>query len=564
MFRLAAVCAVVLCFIHPFRAHSQVPPTLPLPQLPPKLPEQPRRELPPPLEIPPTPPPTPRQPERPPAPAIRVFIQTIQLVGNTKFTEEQLAEVTNRYTNRALSMADMEALRQELTLYYVNRGYLTSGAVIPDQKITFYVLRVDIIEGQLSEIDVRGTQWLWSGYVRNRLLPDTEPPLNVTALEDRLKLLQRDRQIAKLNAELAPGEVRGQSILNVQVKEARLIHGRLDFNNFQSPTVGAEQGLVTLEDQNLTGLGDSLSVQYGRSEGVNPILNIRYALPITARDTTVSGYYRRFTLLVTEAPFDVLQIENKAEIIGGSVRHPLYRTLSDEVALSFIADYETNKSFILGEPFELIAGATNGVFRIAALRFAQEWVHRTTREVLSVFSRFSVGIGALGTTPSSANPQSADARFFSWLGEAQWVRQLELWRMQVLVKTTMQLSNDHLFPLEQFAVGGRYSVRGYREFTFVRDNGVLATVELRVPILTIKGLDRLHVAPFVDVGRAWNTTVPTGEPDTLASVGAGLIGTIIEGIHFEVYWGQQLNHLRLGDDDLQDHGVHFQVVVQAF
>jgi hemolysin activation/secretion protein len=297
---------------------------------------------------------------------------------------------------------------------------------------------------------------------------------------------------------------------------------------------------------------------------MNPILTLRYAIPVTARDTTVTGYYRRFDLTVIQAPFDVLDIENKAEIIGGSIRHPIYRTLSDEVALSVIADYETNKSFILGQPFELTAGATNGVFHIAALRTAQEWVHRTTREVLSVFSRFSVGIGALGATPSNNNPHSADARFVSWLGEAQWVRQVEFLRMQVLAKTTAQVSSDHLFPLEQFAVGGRYSVRGYREFTLVRDNGVLGTLEVRVPILTIKELDRLYLAPFVDVGHAWNTRVPSGRPNTLASVGVGLLGPVTDWLQFEVYWGQQLNHLRLGNNDLQDLGLHFQVVVQAF
>jgi hypothetical protein len=31
-----------------------------------------------------------------------------------------------------------------------------------------------------------------------------------------------------------------------------------------------------------------------------------------------------------------------------------------------------------------------------------------------------------------------------------------------------------------------------------------------------------------------------------------------------VYWGQQLNHLKFGEGNLQDHGVHFQLVVQAF
>src|SRR5437899_1735535 len=76
-----------------------------------------------------------------------------------------------------------------------------------------------------------------------------------------------------------------------------------EFNNYQPPTAWAEQGLVTVADQNLTGLGDILSLQYGRSSGVDPILNFRYALPINAHDTTVSAQYRRFDLAVKEEPF---------------------------------------------------------------------------------------------------------------------------------------------------------------------------------------------------------------------------------------------------------------------
>jgi outer membrane protein assembly factor BamA len=76
----------------------------------------------------------------------------------------------------------------------------------------------------------------------------------------------------------------------------------------------------------------------------------------------------------------------------------------------------------------------------------------------------------------------------------------------MVARTTMQFSTEHLFPLEQIAVGGRYSVRGYQEFTFVRDNGFLASLEFRVPVFTTAdGVDRLHLAPFADVGRSWNT-----------------------------------------------------------
>ena len=87
----------------------------------------------------------------------QVFIREIRLTGNTAFSAEELAEVTAAYTNRYLTSEDLEALRQALTVHYVQRGYLNSGAVIPDQKVTDGVVELHIVEGRLTEIDVTGT-----------------------------------------------------------------------------------------------------------------------------------------------------------------------------------------------------------------------------------------------------------------------------------------------------------------------------------------------------------------------------------------------------------------------
>ena len=546
-------------------AQAQVPPTLPLPPPVPKLPEKPPEILPPPL----APIPSPPLEEKPPAefPAVKVRIDRIQLRGNTVFTDMQLREVAKDYEKRELTTEDIEALRLALTMYYINKGYVTSGAFVPDQDLKDNTLIVQIIEGRLDRIDIEGNYWFRSPYIRWRVERGAGPPLNVNTLQEKLQLLQLDPRFQRINAELRPGLALGQSDLTVRVAEDNPFKIRFDFNNQQSPTVGAEQGLITVEDQNLTGFGDSLSVQYGQSKGVNPILNIRYAVPIHPSDTTLSFQYRKFSLVVQEAPFESLDIENRAEIFGVGLRQPVYRSIQHEFALFLQGDHEINKSFLLGEPFEFVAGATNGVFKISALRFGQEYVYRTERQVFSTLSRFSVGMGdVLNSTTSSNVPESADGRFFSWLGEAQWVRKLELLSTTLVARATAQLTPDHLFPLEQIAVGGRYSVRGYREYSLVRDNATLASIEARVPIYTTAaGIERLFIAPFVDYGRSWNSQVDTPDPKTLASVGAGLIWNIPwKDSRFEVYWGKQLNRLKLGNDDLQDHGIHFALSIQIF
>lgn len=550
---------------------------VPLPPKPPPLPEAPPPAKPPALEIP-TPPQMQLSEQ---AGTLRIQVKEIRLEGNTKFTNEELAKkVTAKYLNRPLTMEDLESLRLELTKYYVDRGYVTSGALIPDQASTEPVITIQIVEGRLAQVNIDGNRWFRRTYFDTRFHLSAGPPVDVPALQERLQILQSNPRVERINAELRPGLVRGESILDVRVKDANPFRAWLEFNNYLSPAVGAEQGSITLVDQNLLGFSDTLSLQYGGSAGVHPILNFSYSLPVTAQDTTISVYYRRFHFSVVEDPFDALDITNRSQIIGSTIRQPLFRTPRQEFGVSVGFDYEENTSFLMDQPFDLIQGATNGAFKLAVFRFTQDWVHRSENQVFSALSRFSLGIGALGAT-TTPTPDLPDGRFFSWLGQAQWLRQLPFWRTQLLGRGLVQLSNDHLFSLEQTSIGGRTSVRGYRAFSLIRDNAILASLEARIPVpwlATKAGRDALFIAPFVDFGHGWHTTIsnPLGVPKTLASIGLGAIANLgaiadywprlkfLEGSHAEIYWGQQLNHFRGGNGNLQDHGVYAQVVVQAF
>ena len=54
----------------------------------------------------------------------------------------------------------------------------------------------------------------------------------------------------------------------------------------------------------------------------------------------------------------------------------------------------------------------------------------------------------------------------------------------------MQLTPDPLLPIEQIAIGGIDTVRGYRENQLVVDNGWMTSAELRIPLgqVTVPGL----------------------------------------------------------------------------
>ena len=501
---------------------------------------------------------------------VQVFATSIHVIGNTAFSDAELATVTTPYTNRILTTEDLERLRLELTLLYVNKGFITSGAIIPDQDVTNGVINIQIVEGRLAKIDVEGHNWFRAGYLRDRIERGAQTPLRMEPLQERLQLLQQDPRIERINAELRPGDKRGDSILQVNVKETSPWKAWLDFNNYQTPVVGAERGLATIAHQNVTGNGDAFSFTYGRSRGANPIVDTSYALPLNRYDTTFIASYRRNDSLVIANPFRPLDLNAESEIIGFTLRQPLYRTLTDEFAVAITGEHLSNKvtsSFDTpGLPSLFIPGSSNtGVSTVSALRVIQEYVHRTSTSVISARSRFSVGVDVLSATN---NPDTLpDGQFFSWLGQVQAVRRFDdWWGMQLLGQMSLQLANDRLFPLEQIPVGGRFSVRGYRENTLIRDNAFLASIESRFPLISyVTGEPLLQFAQFVDLGRAWTAKGVTPDPQTLASVGLGLRWNILprDRARFELYWGLPLNHVPHPPGNLQDHGIHLQFVVQV-
>jgi len=501
---------------------------------------------------------------------IQVFASDIHVTGSTVFSDAELAEVTAPYKNRTLTTEDLERLRLALTLLYVNRGYITSGAIVPDQDVIRGAITIQIIEGRLAKIDVEGHDWFRAGYLRDRIERGARTPLRLEPLQERLQLLQQDPRIEQINAELRPGEKRGDSILQLNVKEASPWKAWLDFNNYQTPVVGAERGLATIVHQNVTGNGDTFSFTYGRSQGVNPIVDTSYSLPLNRYDTTFIASYRRNDFLVVDDAFRSLDLNANTEIIGFTLRQPIYRTLTDEFAVAITGEHLYNKVTSVfdlpGVPSLFIPGSSDtGVSTVSALRFIQEYVHRTTTSVIAARSRFSVGLDVLNATNNSG--PLPDGQFFSWLGQVQAVRRFDDWGgMQLLGQMSLQVANDRLFPLEQIPVGGRFSVRGYRENTLIRDNAFLASVETRYPVIKYAtGEDLLQFAQFVDLGRAWNAKGTTPDPQTLASLGLGLRWSILplDRARFELYWGLPLNHVPHPPGNLQDHGIHFQFVVQV-
>jgi len=504
----------------------------------------------------------------------KVFVKKFQFTDNHVFSSATLARVTEKYSGREITAEELEQARQDLTMFYINNGYINSGATLPDQNIENGIITFRIVEGKLSEINAKGNHWFRPWWLRNEIRRSARESLNFNKLRERLQLMRMNPLIARINAELKPGGVPGESFIDVDIKDTQPFRFGLEFSNKRPPSVGSEILEANLADLNLTGHNDPLFIRYGIIQSTNDggfefsgIENIQgtYEFPITPWATTLQLHGNKSDTSIIQQPFRDLDITSNLEEYGATVRQTVYETLSNVVAVSLTADRRRGETFLLGRPFSLSPGAVNGVTSIFVLRFAQEFVNRSQQHVLALRSTFSFGLDAFDATDSGSEP---NAQFFSWLGQSQYVRRLGDTDRLLVLRLNLQLTNGPLFSLEQFSLGGSESVRGYPENQILRDNGVFASAEVRFPLLYNKAHNPiLFAAPFVDIGAGWNSEKSRlgTNAEALPSVGVGLIFNPNKYVQAQVYWGYAINRDVAGDgDNLQDYGFHFSVTVNAF
>ena len=538
---------------------SPAPQDIVPPQSEPELPEIEPFELPPVDELlGPSEPPT-----QPPLPIddVTFDITQFKFQGNTAFSNTDLEAETDKFLGSNQTFADVAAARAAVTELYISNGYATSGAIVPPQQITEDgTVTLQIVEGRLDDIVVNGTRRLHPGYISSRIAIGTDAPLNIELLVEKLQLLQSDPLVRSISADLQASPQAGANTLIVSVVEADSFDTTYTLDNNRSPSVGTVRHQLEASEGNLLGFGDRLTLGYALTSGSDGV-DIDYTVPLSPYNTTLGLAVNWSDSQVKEDPFDVLDIESESEFYEVSLRHPLRRTPTQELAIGLTASHQRTQTELgidnIG-PFPLSPGADDeGRTRVSALRFFQEWTHRSPNQVLALRSQFNVGLDALDAT---INDDAPDSQFFSWQAQAQWVNVLASDTL-LLLKGSAQLTSDSLLSLEQLSLGGQSTVRGYRQNILSTDNGVSASAEVRLPLVHSSDTS-LHIAPFLDAGYGWN--VDRDSPDPIVSVGLGLL-LQRQDLSARLDWGIPLvDPDTENNNSLQENGLYFSLQYSFF
>ncbi len=133
---------------------------------------------------------------------VQFILKAIQFDGNKSLSKEALQAVIQPFINNATSRMDLEQIRQQLIQHYRQTGYLYPSVILPSQHISQGLVRYQINEGHLTEINIKGAGRLDNDYISNRIKVNLNQPLKQSTLLEHFQLLLTDPLIERVNGAL--------------------------------------------------------------------------------------------------------------------------------------------------------------------------------------------------------------------------------------------------------------------------------------------------------------------------------------------------------------------------
>jgi len=465
----------------------------------------------------------------PPAQAgiIKFDFTDLVIEGGTVYPPGTFADLGAELKGQEISLLQMYELRDVITTRYRGDGYILSQAVIPAQRIEGGVVRIEIVEGYVSDAEITGASDDVAADIRGylaRIL--AERPLRASTLE-RTMLLLDDLPGIGARSVFRPAEgQRGASILAVVVDRSWL-SGSLSIDNRGSKSIGPIQADLSAQASTMR---HQLSL---RTLAARPASELRlgdlgYTYWIGEQGTSLTtGVRRSWSSPGGRAkPLDIASLTTS---LRAGFSHPLMRSRSQSLRLT--GDFtlrDSGTDLFDGQP-------TNQRLNQDSLRilsgglswdFADSWG----------------GSNVLGATVA----RGLNVLNASKPGQPLRTRrdgEVEFWKLNLTAQRDMavgeglfltlaaeaQLADRPLLSSEEYGVGGKTFGQGFDPSTITGDQGWAVRGELSTLLLT-EGPGDLSLTGFGfgDLGATWNyNPTPRAGWQSLGSAGIGIRGSML-------------------------------------
>ncbi|MBE9568655.1 MAG: ShlB/FhaC/HecB family hemolysin secretion/activation protein, partial [Proteobacteria bacterium] len=118
--------------------------------------------------------------EEKPAPAVpesslKVRVNSFRFEGNTTFSDQKLQAAVAGFEGKDLSIAEIYHVADVVERHYRFNGYLLTSVYVPAQQINSGTITLEVIEGRLGEVKIKGELDSYSEAFLARQVDDLQP-----------------------------------------------------------------------------------------------------------------------------------------------------------------------------------------------------------------------------------------------------------------------------------------------------------------------------------------------------------------------------------------------------
>ncbi|MFU9136430.1 ShlB/FhaC/HecB family hemolysin secretion/activation protein [Erwinia tasmaniensis] len=190
-------------------------------------------------------------------------INEIKIIkDDSRFNTGEMSWIIQQARGKCLGIESVRLLARTLQNEIIRMGYITTRINLPEQDISEGKLNFEVLTGKVGDIKLEkgGANFI---NLKSTLPFSTGDILRLRALEQGSANLQRVPG-SSVKIKLLPGENKGESDLYIQRKQDKYWQIGAWMNDAGSATSGRYQGGATLYLNNITSLSDILYFSYGR------------------------------------------------------------------------------------------------------------------------------------------------------------------------------------------------------------------------------------------------------------------------------------------------------------
>ncbi len=425
---------------------------------------------------------------RPEAPEITLTLERLEIPDSDVLTREELDAISAKYVGKTVAIADLYDAIDEINSLYAKKGYITTRAILPPQKIENNTVKIMLIEGKVGQVIVDNNKYTKSAYIKRFLkVPEGVVP-NVNSIRRSIQRFNTTNKTI-LQIKMVAGEKPLTTDFYIVAIEPRKRSSLTVFSdNSGGETSGKYRYGMSYSNLNLSGRCDIFNFTALTSKTSETGL-ISYNTPIGYSGNRIAISHNSNHMRVSKGYMKDLDVRGNSNSDTITFTKPIISTPTKRNELMIEAQKQKSVTKILGNDFVrdrdnryTIGYSTMLIRKNQIIYFKPAYIYNSHKNI--------DGENFHGTRLTL---------------DSMWQKYQKRGDIMSVRVSAQKELDDYISSSDQYYLGGQYSVRGYNENVIGGESGV--NVKFDYSFHTkIKGLNFIT---FFDWGRLSGETLLT-------------------------------------------------------